>query len=1305
MQTKNLITKSDLTFTYLPSFAGYLLSFKLKEYVIELLRICREKEVPILRLFKDFTEDELIQYLTDSATEFLTCLANNKAEQQINQSIRNWKANQLSFISQKDIKAEDITTIAYARKTAFLYFIPQYTSSIEDTIELIKEIDQYILTFETASTNTYFNLLQERINEDAHFIHKINNTSPSGIYVFDLLKNEGVYSNENLSSVLGYTQKELNDLGLSFINQYIHPDDASVIKTHLEEIRKARDGEIKSYKYRIKNKDGVYQWIRHYESVFKRTPDGKAWQTIGIAINVDKEKRTADELKKREAELLEAQQIAQLGSFSWDFTEKKTRLSPQAQAILEVGPDDMEGLLSRVHPQDREKVESELKKAIEQTGYYECEYRYQGKEKQKRILSRGAVTYKEDRPVCMNGTVMDISERAELLEQLTKSQELFKQAQSLGHIGSWNWNRQENKLIGSDEAYLLFNLEPGKEITIEEIGKYIHPDDRFPVEQAIRHSIQRQDPYDVYFRIVLPNGVQKTLHAKGNAEGDTEGNLLKIYGTLQDVTERQTLINRLQYTEKVYKQAEVLANMGNWSWILQTNKIEWTDQLYAIYGLPPQSEEITIERFLSFVHPDDKKFVEEGIDELYKNQTVDYTFRIITADGTVKTLRSIAHMQYDDSGKPTAVFGTERDVTEMQSLIKKLQESDRLYKQAQALAKVGNWFWDIMENRVDWSDELYKIYGLEPQSEMINYETYLSFIHPDDVNLVTSYIEKSLTTHEPYNFSHRIYKKDGTEAILNSTGEVLLNEIGIPYMMVGTAQDITEHQVLINRLKESETLSQQAQAIAHIGNWTYELPTGEYKWSDELYNIYNIPRERMLSYEEVTNYIHPDDREETLAYLQHCIETGKDYDKYHRIILDDGEIKTIHRRAKVIRDEKGNPVRLVGTTQDVTEQHRIQQELKDNQNFIRKIADASPTILYLFDVPTNRFIYINKEIYFVLGYTIDEVLKLEGAVVDFLYHPEDVALLPERKASPKKFQSANSMMQYECRLKSNTDEWCWVLVREVVFKTDEEGKVLQVLGAALDISKRKEMEKTLLQNSFQLEQSNASLEEFAYVASHDLKEPLRKISTFGDRLIHTQGEKLSEDGRIYLKKIIDASQRMQTMINDILSISLISGDRSFQLFSLQAILEEVKHTLEFKMESKYAVLEAPHLPEANIIPSQFRQLFQNLISNSLKFTNEGVQPFIRIRYSYLKPADVNQLQLPKAPAYLKLEFEDNGIGFEDEYAGKIFQIFQRLHGRSEFEGTGIGLAICKKIVEHHGGVIYASAIPGKGAIFTIILPS
>ncbi|MGV3658250.1 MAG: PAS domain-containing sensor histidine kinase, partial [Chitinophagaceae bacterium] len=637
-------------------------------------------------------------------------------------------------------------------------------------------------------------------------------------------------------------------------------------------------------------------------------------------------------------------------------------------------------------------------------------------------------------------------------------------------------------------------------------------------------------------------------------------------------------------------------------------------------------------------------------------------------------------------------------------LIEKLKRNEHLYKQAEVMANMGNYSMNLMNGEIEWTDQLYKIYGLDPQAEKITLERFYTLIHPEDRESVDASIEAFYK--EGYaDYTFRIITANGDIKILRSISQLEHDDKGRPVLVIGTEQDVTEHQNLVNRLEKSEWLNRHAQAIARLGNWSFNLKTGDLYWSDELFRIYEFEPPEQISFDLFVSFIHPDDKEDVIAYYNECLQQKKPYNKKHRVVLRNGKVKTLHRKGDLRLDADGEVLEFFGTTQDITEQQAAEMELLEKQNFIQKIADATPTILYLYNVAENRFVYINREVFYVLGYTADEVLNAGTKATTLLYHPDDYHLLPQRPESDTKFQHADSMMQYECRMQNKEGEWCWLLVREVMFKTDEEGNIVEILGAALDISKRKEMEKALMQNAYQLEQSNASLEEFAYVASHDLKEPLRKISTFGDRLLHTQLELLSEDGKTYLKKIVEASQRMQNMISDLLSISMITGDNAFEPYSLQSILEEVLQTLEYKIEQKGAVINAQTLPEINIIPSQFRQLFQNLLSNSLKFVKPDVQPQITIKHTFLQPEETESLQLKKAGSYLRLQFTDNGIGFDEEYAGKIFAIFQRLHGRSEYEGTGIGLAICKKIVEHHGGIIYASAQEQQGATFTIILPA
>jgi light-regulated signal transduction histidine kinase (bacteriophytochrome)/HAMP domain-containing protein len=247
-----------------------------------------------------------------------------------------------------------------------------------------------------------------------------------------------------------------------------------------------------------------------------------------------------------------------------------------------------------------------------------------------------------------------------------------------------------------------------------------------------------------------------------------------------------------------------------------------------------------------------------------------------------------------------------------------------------------------------------------------------------------------------------------------------------------------------------------------------------------------------------------------------------------------------------------------------------------------------------------------------------------------------------------------------------------------------------------EIAERKLAEENLQQFSARLEASNRELTDFAYVASHDLQEPLRKIQAFGDRLNSKFAATLGETGQDYLKRMGDAALRMQTLITDLLQFSRVTTKaQPFATVDLNEIAAGVLSDLEVRIEQTQGVVEVEPLPTIDADALQMRQLFQNLIGNALKFRKPDAPPVIRVTGAIRNGA---------LPPRLELIISDNGIGFEQKHAERIFVIFQRLHGRGEFEGTGIGLAICKKIVERHGGTIQATSQPGHGATFAISLP-
>jgi light-regulated signal transduction histidine kinase (bacteriophytochrome) len=307
--------------------------------------------------------------------------------------------------------------------------------------------------------------------------------------------------------------------------------------------------------------------------------------------------------------------------------------------------------------------------------------------------------------------------------------------------------------------------------------------------------------------------------------------------------------------------------------------------------------------------------------------------------------------------------------------------------------------------------------------------------------------------------------------------------------------------------------------------------------------------------------------------------------------------------------------------------------------------------------------------------------------------------------------------QFEKFLSENTDYVLQyrILTKDGVVKVlESQGKILpatdgntkKVIGTTRDVTKIAKYEKNLEAIIKDLNRSNKELEEFAYIASHDLQEPLRKLSTFSERLVTKYTAAFDQEGKLYIQRILAAAENMRILIDNLLEFSRTTRpSMPFEKTDLSVILSNAISTLEVSIENTNAAIniEQP-LPIVEAVPTQMEQLFINLVGNAVKFHKPGAKVVIDITAEKLSPAETEKLNLDTEKKYYKIELRDNGIGFEQEYAERIFQIFQRLHGKVEYPGSGIGLAICKKIVENHGGVIYADGVPDNGTVFTVVLP-
>ena len=420
-----------------------------------------------------------------------------------------------------------------------------------------------------------------------------------------------------------------------------------------------------------------------------------------------------------------------------------------------------------------------------------------------------------------------------------------------------------------------------------------------------------------------------------------------------------------------------------------------------------------------------------------------------------------------------------------------------------------------------------------------------------------------------------------------------------------------------------------------------------------------------------------------------------------RLIRKQGDWRHFHTQGTILRRGDNNqPSSLLFIAQDITDQMKSQAELNAMHELLNETEELLGFGTWSINLKTKK-IDLSEGVCKILGYPKSEIENCEEEVLRTHIAEKDREILLELG---EKSITDHSEFDYEFPI-STEDGFEKIFIVKGKIILGDTGEPVKMLGYLRDVTNVREYKSNLADKIQELDRSNKELEEFAYVASHDLNEPLRKITTFTERLQEKYTIPLGDDGAAYLKRILTATENMRLLIDNLLEFSRVGrGNQSFEKVNLNRVLDRVKADLELKIEENNAIIVADDLPEIEAIGSQMNQLFTNLIVNSIKFKKEDSDPVITISTEKTSKTEKQELRLKTNRNYFKITVVDNGIGFEAEYAERIFRIFQRLHGKAEYPGSGIGLAICKKIIEKHNGVIYAHSKVGDGSTFTIILP-
>lgn len=441
-----------------------------------------------------------------------------------------------------------------------------------------------------------------------------------------------------------------------------------------------------------------------------------------------------------------------------------------------------------------------------------------------------------------------------------------------------------------------------------------------------------------------------------------------------------------------------------------------------------------------------------------------------------------------------------------------------------------------------------------------------------------------------------------------------------------------------------------------------------------------------------------------LELLDRVRESGEPYYAYESVVLlmRQGRERTMYVNV-VYQPYIANDVisGVIMIASDVTEQVQARKKVEESERQFKQIADSMPQMVWTAR-PDGYVDYYNKQWYEFTGFQEDYG---DGSWLPIL-HPDDVTLC---------YNSWNNSVQtgeeymIEYRFKDRKfGDYRWFLGKALPIK-DEKGNIIKWFGTCTDIHDQKlqaeRLEEKVNIRTRELKEKNTELEQFAQVSSHDLQEPLRKILIYSDMIKSDPNNTLTERSRLSIDKVSEATLRMSNSLRELLNYTSIARDSQFTQVNLNEIIKNVLDDLELVIHRKKAMLQLDPLPTINAIPLQVQQLFYNLVNNALKFSKPDVIPVVEIHCEVLTKEQKKKFRslLPNK-GYVEITVKDNGIGFEQKYAEQIFVMFQRLNDRSQFEGTGIGLSLCKKVIDNHGGIITATAKPNEGAAFKVILP-
>ena len=782
--------------------------------------------------------------------------------------------------------------------------------------------------------------------------------------------------------------------------------------------------------------------------------------------------------------------------------------------------------------------------------------------------------------------------------------------------------------------------------------------------------------------------------------------------SISDITDRKNAENALKKSEYYLHEAQKLAKMGSWNFDIKEAKLTWTDGLYDVFGVNKENFLETYGSFINLVVDENRAFVAETSRQAQlTGNPFNVEYRIMTPNGENRVIEEFGYSEKNTDGVIVRLFGTAQDITDRKQAEQVLKLSEKKYKTIFEDNPLPMFIWDFETlDIIDCNKEALIKYGYT-RDEFLRLN--IRDIRPkEDVDLIDKATENERVYGQIHKETWRHLKKNGDIMLMEVTGHLMdYNGRRVSLVMLNdvTQYKYAEQQKLllanISRLFNqsnsfSETLNQVLQAIVSAGNYciaeVWMIDTD--KKNMNLLTKHAVGDKAKLFYDDSSDLknVAIDKGLQGLVWQTKAIQQWNVNDDNDHFIRKNEAIKAGIKKIiglPLLYNETiiGSIILGSNSIEKIQNDFILQSnhlstylgaEIKRKQleQELNQVFDYSQDIICIADFK-GYFKKINPVAVQILGYTEEELLNRP---FNEFVHPDDRNLTSKRIEA---LSNGEPTYYFENRYITKTGKTVWFAWTS---KSSPEEKL--IFAVAKDITDKKKLEEKLEEHIQRLATSNKELEQFAYMASHDLQEPLRMVTSFLDKLDKKYSDVIDDKGKQYIYFAVDGAIRMRQIILDLIEFSRASKlDNNKEQVNVNELVSDVILLYKNQIKESNATIEVGNLPTISVYNAPLSQVFQNLISNALKYRQNGKAPIIKINCTEIL-------------GHWMFSIKDNGIGINKDYFEKIFVIFQRLHNKDEYAGTGIGLAIVKKIINNLDGKIWLESEEGEGTVFYFTIP-